>query len=78
MDFVSIRSSTGTPTTPIDWQRDGGAKHVIGIRVPLGFDEPFGIATEGLRCAFYVAPGEQIGMSTRKRHGIEGCTSSLR
>ena len=28
-----------------DRQRNGGAEHVVGIIVPLGFGEPFGIAT---------------------------------
>jgi hypothetical protein len=60
MHLASIRSGAGAPTTPIDWQRDGGAKHIIGIIMPLGSDEPFGIATEAQRCALYVAPSEHI------------------
>jgi hypothetical protein len=47
-------------------------KHVIGIVQPLGFDEPFTVATKALRCTLYIAPGEHIRISTRKRHGIEG------
>jgi hypothetical protein len=46
--------------------------------MPLGFDEPFGIATKALRCALRVAPGEHIRISTRKRHGIEGRKSGSR
>ena len=62
----------GAPTARADWERDGGAKHVVGIIMPLSFDEPFGIATKALRCALHVAPGEHIRISARKRHGIEG------
>ena len=46
--------------------------------MPLGFDEPFSIATKALRCALRVAPGEHIRISTRKRHGIEGRKSGSR
>jgi hypothetical protein len=44
----------GAPTARADWERDGGAKHVVGIITPLGFDEPFGSATKALRCAPHV------------------------
>ena len=43
--------------------------------MPLGFDEPFNIGAKALSFALYVAPGEHIWISTRKRHGIEGCQS---
>src|SRR5262249_8753042 len=46
--------------------------------MPLGFDEPFSIATKALCCALRVAPGEHIRISTRKRHGIEGRKSGSR
>src|ERR1700738_622466 len=72
MHLVSICNGGGALATPIDWQRDGGAKHIIGIVQPLGFDEPFSVATKALRCTLYIAPGEHIRISTRKRHGIEG------
>jgi hypothetical protein len=62
----------GAPTPRTDWEGDGGAKHVVGIIMPLGFDKSFGIATKALRCAVRVAPGEHIRISTRKRHGLEG------
>src|SRR5262245_64853397 len=78
MHLARIRSGGGAPTAAIDWQREGGAKHVIRIIMPFGFDEPFGIATKALRCALYVASGEHIGISTRKRHGIEGCKCGSR
>src|SRR5262249_14484361 len=77
MCLASVRSK-GAPATPTDWQQDGRAKHVVGIIMPLGFDEPFSIATKALRCALRVAPGEHIRISTRKRHGIEGRKSGSR
>ena len=45
--------------------------------MPLGIDQPFGIATKALRCALHGAAGEHIRISARKRHGIEGRKSGL-
>src|SRR6476659_6323401 len=78
MRLASIRGGAGVSTTPTDWQRDGGAKHIIGIIMPFGSDEPFGIAAKALRCALREAPGEHIRISTRKRHAIEGRESGSR
>ena len=39
---------------PSDWQRNGGTKDVIRIVVPLGFDEPFGVAAIAFRRAVQV------------------------
>lgn len=58
-----------------DWQRNGRAEDVIGIALPLGSDESFDVATIAFRCTVRVACSEQVRVSARKRHRIEGLTS---
>ena len=40
----------------LDRQRNGRAKEIIGIVVPLGFDEPLGVAAIAFRRAVRVTP----------------------
>src|SRR6516162_788007 len=56
-------------------QRNGGAKDVIRIVLPLGFDEPVGIGTIASCHPVRVVSGKEVRISTRKRHRSEGLTS---
>src|SRR5262249_52896449 len=59
-------------------QWNGGAKDVIGIVVPLRFDETFRIGTIAFHHACWLTGSEQVGVSARKRHRIKGMTCSAR
>src|SRR6516162_8788407 len=56
-------------------QRNSGAKDVIRIVLPLGFDEPVGIGTIAFCHPVRVVSGKEVRISTRKRHRSEGLTS---
>lgn len=58
-----------------DRQRNGGTEDIIGIVVPLSFDEPLGVAAIAFRRTVGDIPGEEIRISTRKRHRLERLTS---
>jgi hypothetical protein len=59
------------PSFPPTGSRDGGAKHVVGITMLLGFDEPFGIATQALRCAPHVDRSAEFRLNDRD-HPVGG------
>src|SRR5215471_17206686 len=56
----------------IDWERYRRAEDVIRIIVPLGFDQPFDVATIAIRRTVRVGGREEIRISARKRRRLEG------
>src|SRR6516162_1399937 len=59
------RTSIGPGHCTVDWQRNGREEYVIGIIMPLGVDEPFGIGTVGLHRAI-VTRSEKVRIGTGK------------
>jgi hypothetical protein len=58
-----------------DWQRNGRAKDVVGIVMPLGGDEPVCNGTIAFCHTVRVVSGQEVRISTRMRHRSEGSTS---
>src|SRR6516162_1857603 len=69
------RTSIGPGHCTVDWQRNGREEYVIGIIMPLGVDEPFGIGTVGLHRAI-VTRSEKVRIGTGKRHRFKALTCS--
>src|SRR6516165_4047354 len=73
--FGTKRTSRGPGHCPVGWQRNGREEYVVGIIMPLSFDQPFGIATVAFHHAI-VACGEEIRIGTGKRHHFKALTCS--
>src|SRR6516225_4242142 len=69
------RTSIGPGHCTVDWQRNGREEYVIGIIMPLGVDEPFGIGTVGLHRAI-VTRSKKVRIGTGKRHRFKALTCS--
>src|ERR1700738_3944254 len=54
-----------------DRQRNGGAEDVVGIVISLGLADPCGVAAIALRGTVRIIAGEEVRISTWKRHRIE-------
>ena len=76
--WASVCNDAGAPIVAIHRKRDGGAEHVVGIIMPFGFDQPFGVATIALRRAVRVAPASIDGSRLRNKRPSSGCTQLLR
>ena len=46
--------------------------------MPLGFDEPFGVATVAFRHTVRVAPDKEVRISTWERHPVKALKSGSR
>src|SRR5262249_4020689 len=55
--------------------RNAGAEDVMGIVLPLDFDEPLGVAAITFTRSVRVIPGKEVGVSARKRHWLERLTN---
>src|SRR5262249_33524000 len=69
------QTSSGPGHCPVEWQGNGREEHVVGIIMPLSFDEPFGIGAVALRHAI-VTCREKVRIGTGKRHRFKALTCS--
>jgi hypothetical protein len=54
-----------------DRQRNGGAEDVVGIVMPLGRDQPRGVAAEAFGDAVRVGAGEEVRISAGQRGRVD-------
>src|SRR5215510_4263961 len=58
-------------------QRNGRLEDIVGIVLPLGLDQPIGVATVAFRRAFHSAAGEEVWIPARQCNAVEGPTRGL-
>ena len=71
--FDPKRTLSSPGHCPVERQRNGREEYVVGIIMPLSFDEPFGIAAVAFQHTI-VTCGEQIRIGTGKRHRFKART----